>query len=248
MISALLTLPRFVATFFALILLPLTFFRGFHQRVTERQNWAEGLLRERKGDRYLDPAKFAAVSITISNLLIPVISWHGVEVPPDAQNYGRFAEWPEAKQILDQISFTGIWFIDGPIRDTMLVGTYTVLGLLIALLSFRAIPAKFATGYYFYFSAWIFLADLVGAGLILFGLTGPVLDIPLPTLANLVILAASLFMFFGFPILFWPRIMDVSRGRVALAILLGLAAWIIGLAVLIPYFFDLPGGAAWLQG
>ncbi len=240
MLTALLTLPRFAATFVALILWPLRFFRGFHERVGERDSWSDALLRERPGDRYLDPAKFAAVSITLGNLLLPLMTWYGVQTGAISQDFVRFAEWAEAQGYLEPLSFTGIWFVDDAIRDAITVGIFTVLGLLIALFSAGAIPAKFATGYYFYFSAWTFLSDLATAGLVFLGVTTPVMGMPLPALVSSAITVIAVFMFFAFPIIFWPRIMPVSTGRVALAVLLGLAVWITALAVIASMVVEVP--------
>ena len=53
-------------------------------------------------------------------------------------------------------------------------------------------------------------------------------------------LRSDAFMFLGFPILFWPRIMAVSRQRIAVALLGGLAIWLAAMALLSPLFVNVP--------
>lgn len=233
-------LPLFVPTFLAILFRPLTFFRAYHQIVTTREASFWDLNAEREGDPYLGPVKFAALAITISNLIFPLVLSLGVQVGAISPNYAAFAEWAKEQGYLDPLSFTGIGIIDDFLRDLLVLLVFYGLGHLIALISAGKISARFAAGYFFYWNAWSLLGALMGFGLILISVFIPLFQTALPALIDTLIYLVSFFMFLGFPILFWPRIMDISWQRAAVALLGGLAIWIAAIAVLGPLIVDVP--------
>ncbi len=195
---------------------------------------------EREGDHYLGPVKFAALALTISNFIFPLFLSLGVQVGAVSPDYVAFAEWAKEKGYLDPLSFTGIGIIDDFLRRLLvLLGSYG-LGHLIAIFSAGKISARFATGYFFYLNAWSLLSTLVGFALIIISVFIPLFQTGLPGLIDALIYLISFFMFLGFPILFWPQIMDISWQRVAVALFGGLVIWIAAIAVLGPMIVDVP--------
>ncbi len=233
-------LPLFVPTFVAILFRPLAFFRTYQEIVTTRDGSFWDLNAEQEGDPYLGPVKFSALAITISNLVLPLFLTLGVQVGAVSAEYAAFAEWAERQGYLNPLSFTGIGLIDDFLREILLLVVFYGLGHLIALFSGRRISARFAAGYFFYWNAWTLLSALVGILLILIGWFVPLFQTPLPNLIDGLIAFASFFMFLGFPILFWPRIMAISWQRTAVALLGGLALWIAIIAVLWPLIADVP--------
>lgn len=233
-------LPLFIPTFVAVLLRPLAFFRAYHELVKTRPGSFWDLNAEREGDPYLGPVKFSVLAIAISNLLLPVFLSLGVEVGAVSRDFAQFAEWAEQQGYLKQPEFTGVWFIDDVIREVLLLAMYYGLGHLIALFSGRRIPARFAAGYFFYWNAWNLLGSLVGVAFIFIGLVFPIFHTGWPFLIDQAISLIGIFMFVGFPILFWPRILDVSWQRAAVALVGGMAVWIGALAVLAPLVVDVP--------
>lgn len=233
-------LPLFVPTLLAILFRPLTFFREYQRLVATRQGSFWDLNAEREGDRYLGPVKFSALAITISNLVFPLILSLGVQVGAVDPNYVAFAGWAKEQGYLDPLGFTGIDIIDDFLRDLLALLVFYGLGYSIALLSAGKISARFAAGYFFYWNAWSLLGTLVGFGLILISVFIPLARTALPALIDTLIYLASLFMFLGFPIVFWPRIVAVSWQRTALAFLGGLTLWLVAIAVLSPLIVDVP--------
>jgi hypothetical protein len=233
-------LPLFIPTFVAVLFRPLRFFRAYHELVKTRPGSFWDLNAEKEGDRYLGPVKFSALAIAISNLLLPVILMLGVEVGAVSRDYAQFAEWAEQQGYLDPPEFTGVGLIDDVIREVLVLAMFYGLGCLIALFSGRRIPARFAAGYFFYWNAWGLLGSLVSVAFILVAWIIPIFDTGLPFLVGQVINIASMFMFVGFPIFFWPRIVDVSWQRTAVALVGGMAVWIGAIAILAPLIVDIP--------
>jgi hypothetical protein len=225
--------PLFVPTFLAILFRQLTFFHAYHQLVKTREVSFWDLNAEREGDPYLGPVKFSALAITLSNLIFPLVLSLGVQVGAVSPDYAAFAEWAEEQGYLDPLSFSGIGIIDDFLRDLLALLVFYGLGHLIALISAGKISARFAAGYFFYWNAWSLLEVLVSFGLILIGLFIPLFQTGLPTLINTLIYLVSFFMFLGFPILFWPKIIDISWLWVAVALLGGLAIWLAAIAVLV---------------
>jgi hypothetical protein len=137
-------------------------------------------------------------------------------------------------------------FIDKPLRDLLALLVFYGLGHSIALLSAGKISARFAAGYFYYWNAWSLLANLLGVALIVMSLAVPLYQTPLPGLVDMLMFAVTAFMFLGFPILFWPRIMQISWQRTAAAVVAGFAIWVAAIGVLAffivptPDFSDLP--------
>ena len=232
--------PLFVSTFLAILFRPLAFFHEYHRLVTTREVSFWDLNAEQEGDRYLGPVKFSALAIAISNLILPWVLSLGVQVGAVSPDYAAFAEWAEEQGYLDPLSFTGIGTIDDFLRELLILLVFYGLGRLIALISAGKIPVRFAAGYFFYWNAWSLLEALTSFGLILISFFIPLFQTALPVLISTLIYLVSFFMFLGFPILFWPKIMDVSWLRVAVALLGGLAIWIVVIAVLAPLIVDMP--------
>ncbi len=233
-------LPLFVPTFLAILFRPLTFFNEYKQLVTTREVSFWDLNAERKGDPYLGPVKFAALAITISNLIFPLFLSLGVQVGAVSPDHVAFAEWAQEKGYLDPLSFTGIGIIDNFLRGLLAMLVFYGLGHLIAIFSAGKISARFAAGYFFYWNAWSLLSTLVGFALILISVFIPLFQTGLPGLIDTLIYLISFFMFLGFPILFWPQIMDISWQRVAVALFGGLVIWIAAIAVLGSIIVDMP--------
>jgi len=233
-------LPLFLPTFVAVLFRPLAFFRAYHELVTSRPGSFWDLNAEKEGDRYLGPVKFSALAIAISNLLLPVFLSLGVQVGAVSPEFAQFADWAEQQGYLKQPEFTGVGFIDDVVRDVLLLAMYYGLGHLIALFSGRRIPARFAAGYFFYWNAWNLAGSLIGVAFILIGLVFPIFETGLPHLVGQAINLIGMFMFVGFPALFWPRILNVSWQRAALALVGGLIVWIGAIAILAPLIIDIP--------
>ncbi|MCG7899290.1 MAG: hypothetical protein JAY85_12650 [Candidatus Thiodiazotropha weberae] len=236
----LLHLPLFIPTFIAVLIRPLRFFRDYHQLVISRDTSFWDINAERDDDPYLSPVKFSALAILLSNLIFPLILQLGVMVGAVTPHYAAFAEWAEKEGHLDPFSPTGIGIADDLIREVIVLAMFYALGHLIALFSAKRIPARFAAGYYFYWSAWGLLGSLVSFGLILISLIVPLYQTGLPLILDSLINIASLLMFFLFPIFFWPRFIEISRPRCAVALAGGLIVWIALIAVLAPMIVDIP--------
>jgi len=233
-------LPLFIPTFLAIIVRPVQFFRAYHEIATARSSSFWTLNAEREGDPYLGPVKFAALTIAISNLLLPLILALGPEAGAVSPDYVEFAQWAKAKGYLDPLKFTGVSFIDRSLRDLMALLLFYGFGHSIALFSAGKISPRFAAGYFYYWNAWSLLANLLGVALIVMSLAVPLYQTPLPGLVDTLMFMVTAFMFAGFPILFWPRIMDVSWQRAAVAVLAGLAIWVAAIAVVAPFVVTMP--------
>ncbi|MCG7981936.1 MAG: hypothetical protein JAY90_04200 [Candidatus Thiodiazotropha lotti] len=236
----LLHLPLFIPTLIAVLIRPLSFFRDYHQLVISRKTSFWDINAERDDDPYLSPVKFSALAILLSNLIFPLILQLGVEVGAVSPHYAAFADWAEKEGHLEPFSPTGIGIIDDLIREVIVLAMFYALGHLIALLSANRIPARFAAGYYFYWSAWGLLGALVSFVLILISLILPLNETGMPLILDSLINIASLLMFFLFPIFFWPRFIETSRMRCAMAVIGGLLIWIALIAILAPMIVDMP--------
>ncbi|MCG8009806.1 MAG: hypothetical protein N0C81_19450 [Candidatus Thiodiazotropha lotti] len=236
----LLHLPLFIPTLIAVLIRPLSFFRDYHQLVISRETSFWDINAERDDNPYLSPVKFSALAILLSNLIFPLILQLGVEVGAVSPHYAAFADWAEKEGHLDPFSPTGIGIIDDLIREVIVLAMFYALGHLIALLSANRIPARFAAGYYFYWSAWGLLGALVSFMLILISLILPLYETGVPLILDSLINIASLLMFFLFPIFFWPRFIEISRMRCAMAVIGGLLIWIALIAILAPMIVDTP--------
>ncbi|MCG8489463.1 MAG: hypothetical protein MI756_18490 [Chromatiales bacterium] len=236
----LLHLPLFIPTFIAVLVRPLKFFRDYHQLVISRETSFWDINAEREDDPYLSPVKFSALAILLSNLIFPLILQLGVEVGAISPHYAAFADWAEKEGHLDPFSPTGIGIVDDLIREVLVLAMFYILGHLIALLSANRIPARFAAGYYFYWNAWTLLGALVSFGLIVISLVVPLYQTGLPLILDSLINIASLLMFFLFPIFFWPRFVEISRLRCAMALLGGFIIWVALIAMIAPIIVDMP--------
>ncbi|MCG8051953.1 MAG: hypothetical protein JAY94_00815 [Candidatus Thiodiazotropha endolucinida] len=236
----LLHLPRFIPTFLAVLIRPLSFFRDYHQLVISRETSFWDINAEHDDDPYLSPVKFSALAILLGNLIFPLILQLGVEVGAVSPHYAAFADWAEKQGHLNPFSPTGFGIMDDLIREVIVLAMFYALGHLIALLSAKRIAARFAAGYYFYWSAWGLLGSLVSFVLILISLIVPLYGTGLPQIVETLISIASLLMFFLFPILFWPRFIEISRLRCAMALIGGLLIWIALIAMLAPMIVDMP--------
>ncbi|MBV2090722.1 MAG: hypothetical protein KUF72_07515 [Candidatus Thiodiazotropha sp. (ex Ctena orbiculata)] len=236
----LLHLPLFIPTFIAILIRPLKFFRDYHQLVISRETSFWDINAEHDNDPYLSPVKFSALAILLSNLIFPLIVQLGVEVGAISPHYAAFADWAEKEGHLDPFSPSGIGIIDDLIREVIVLAMFYALGHLIALLSTKRIPARFAAGYYFYWNAWGLLGSLVSFVLIVISLIVPLYGTGLPLILNSLINVASLLMFFLFPIFFWPGFIEISRLRCAMALIGGLLIWIVLIAILAPMIVDMP--------
>ena len=233
-------LPLFIPTLLTILFRPLSFFREYHEFVTTREGSFWDINAEHENDPYLGPVKFAALAITISNLVLPVVLSLGVQVGAVSPDFAAFGEWAKEQGYLDPLSLTGIGLVDNFLRDLLVLFVFYGLGHLIALLSAGKVAARFAAGYFFYWNAWSLLSTLVNFGSILISVFIPLFQTGLPALVDTLLSLAGFFMFLGFPIICWPRIMDISWQRAAIALLGGLAIWIIVLAVLSPLIVDMP--------
>jgi hypothetical protein len=233
-------LPLFVATFVAVLFRPVYFFRYYLNLVITRDESFWDLHSERDGDPYLSPVKFSALAITLTNLIFPAVLYLGVQVGAVDAGFVEFAHWAKQQGQLDPLALTGVGFIDDFLRELLLLLVFYGLGLFVALLSAGRVPVRFCAGYFFYWNAWSLLGALVKLLLILFSLIVPLFQSGLPMVIDMLIYIASFFMFLGFPVLFWPKIMDISRSRTTIALVGGLGVWIVLLAVVSPLIFHLP--------
>ena len=233
-------LPLFIPTFLAVLFRPLYFCRHYHKLVGTREESFWDLNSEQEGDPYLGPVKFSALAITLSNLIFPLIMLLGVQVGAVHPGFVEFADWAEQQGHLDPLSLTGIGLLDDFLRQLLLLLLFYGLGVSMALLSGGRVPTRFSAGYFFYWNAWSLLGTIVNLMLILVSLVVPLYQTGLPVLVDAVISIVSFFMFLGFPIIFWPKILNISRHRMALALMGGLAIWIILLAIISPLIVDMP--------
>ncbi len=233
-------LPLFIPTFLAIIFRPFQFFRAYHEIATARAASFWDLNAEKAGDPYLGPVKFAAFTIAITNVIAPLVLALGPHVGAVSPDYVDFARWAEGKGYLDPPKFTGVGFVDKFLRDLLALLVFYGLGHTIALLSAGKISPRFATGHYYYWNAWSLLGNLLAVALIVVSMAIPLYQTPLPGLINMLLFIATAFMFLAFPILFWPRIMDVSWQRAALAVVGGFVIWAAAIAILAPLIVTMP--------
>ena len=73
----------------------------------------------RRGGVVLGPVKFAALAITISNLVFPMFLALGVQAGAVSPDYVAFAEWAEEQGYLEPLGFTGIGILDDVSRDLL---------------------------------------------------------------------------------------------------------------------------------
>ncbi len=236
----LLKLPLFLPTFWAVLFRPMRFFTDYHAHVRERPARFWTLNEERGADRHMGPVKFATLAIAFSNLLLPLVLNYGVQAGAISPDFKDFADWAQAQGYLEPLSVTGIWLIDGVIREVAFLLVFYSLAVLVALFSAGAVPVRFAAGFFFYWNAWSLFGAVADVGMILVGLFVPVYTTPVPMIIGTGVYAISVFMLLGFPVLFWPRITGASRGRVVFALLAGLGTWIAIIAVVAPLVVDVP--------
>ncbi|TNE44349.1 MAG: hypothetical protein EP343_31875 [Deltaproteobacteria bacterium] len=235
-----LKLGLFVTTLKEILFRPVSFFRKYHELVTTRSGHFWNLNQEKDTDPFMNPVAFAALSVVISNLLYPVILYLGVQVGAVSPETLAFSNWAESKGYLKPPSFTGVLFLDDLVRKGIVLVMMYGLGWLISLYSGKAVHARFAAGYFFYWNAWSVLSSLVTTAMIVLGLVVPIYSTGLPQLLNTLLSLASLLMFVGFPILYWPRWVNASRKKVTLALLGGLLTWIVILAIIAPMIVTMP--------
>lgn len=219
---------------------PVHFFRTYSTLVTTRQGHLWTLNQDNDDDPYMNPVAFAALCVVISNLILPVVLYLGVQAGAVSPDYVAFADWAKSKGYLKPMSITGVIFLDDLLRKALVLFMLYTLGWLISVYSGSKIPARFATGYFFYWNAWSLLSSLVTLVMIVAGIVFPVYQTGLPSLLNTIISLLSLFMFLGFPIVYWPQWVEATRKRVTLALLGGLVTWIILLAILLPMLAPMP--------
>lgn len=239
-LSQLLHLPRFLVTLRAVLLSPLRFFAHYREIVGTRRPKFSEVNAEGPDDPYMGPAKFAALALLIENTLFPLGLSLGHAAGVVSRHYVEFAEWAEQAGYLDPFAWTGVWFIDDAIQDFFRLITFYGLGVLICLFSGRRVPLRFATGYFLYINAWSLIGALLNLGFVLLAFVLPVYQTGLPQLVSFLLNLVLFFMLIGFPILFWPRFLDAPRGRVALSMLLGFAAWVAAIAVVAPLIIEMP--------
>jgi hypothetical protein len=230
-----LNLPLFVPTFLAIVFRPGHFFRVYHEICTTRQSSFWSLNAENEGDPYLAPVKFAALTVAISTLLVPLTYALGPRAgamsPQQVEFANEFAKWAEAKGYLT-LAFIGVGFIDKFLRDVLALLVFYGLGYAIALFSAGKIAPRFAAGHFYYWNAWSLLDNLLGAALLVASLAVPLYQTPLPGMVRISMFIVTVFMFLGFPVLVWPRIVGISWQRAAVAVAAGFAIWVAGMAVL----------------
>lgn len=239
-LSQLLHLPRFLVTLRAVVLAPLTFFAHYRQVVEHRQAKFSEVNAEAPDDPYMGPAKFAGLALLIENTLFPLVLSLGLAAGVVSRQFVEFADWAEQAGYLDPFAWTGVWFIDDAIQDFFRLITFYALGVLICLFSGRRIPLRFATGYFLYINAWTLVGTLLNLVFILLAFALPVYQTGLPQLIDVLLNLILFFMLIGFPIVFWPRLLEAPRSKVALSMLLGFVGWIAAIAVLAPLIIEMP--------
>ncbi len=233
-------LPLFVPTFFAILTQPLGFFREYYQLVTTRKASFWDINAEEDSDHYLSPVKFAALALALSNLIFPLILALGTQAGVFSPEYAAFADWAEEQGYLDSPQFTGIGIVDDVLREIIVLLMFYGLGHLIALLSRKRIPARFAAGYFFYWGAWGLLGSLTQFVMVLLSSVMPGFPTRVYFFLDGAISLAAYVMFLVFPILYWPRILDISKKQSAIALLGGLAIWIPVIAIVATVIVDVP--------
>ncbi len=239
-ISDLLYLPRFIPTFRAVLLQPVRFFSHYRDIVTNEQVKFFDLHFERHDDTYLGPVKFSAIVVCISNILFPLILQLGVVVGAFSRDFFEFAQWAKEAGYLDPLSITGLSFIDEPIRKILLLAFMYLLGVLVWLFAKRKIPISFAAGYLFYIGAWDLVSILASMAFILVSFIIPLYQTGLPQIVDTIIYCIFAFMFLAFPIIYWPKILGLSRQRIAISWGIGLTVWIIVIVVVFVPFINMP--------
>lgn len=233
-------LPRFLSTFWSILAHPRSFFSTYYDLVTRRSPDFFDINTQSHNDRYLGPVKFSALVIGLNNLLLPVIMQLGVLVGAVSRDYSNFYERAKAEGWLSAPDWTGIGVIDGLLMDVIRLLTFYFLGVLIWQFSRRAISVRFTTGYFFYINAWSLLGPLCTVFFILTGFVIPWYQTGVPTLVNLGVQLAFAFMMLVFPITFWPKLQELQRSQVAIALGLALVTWAITLAVVAPMIISMP--------
>lgn len=233
-------LPRFLSTFWSILAHPMAFFSNYYDLVTHRSPDLFDINTQSRNDRYLGPVKFSALAIGLNNLLLPVTMELGVLVGAVSRDYYNFYERAKAGGWLSAPDWTGIGVLDGFLMDLIRLLTFYLLGVLIWLFSRRAISVRFTTGYFFYINAWSLLGSLFTVFFILTGFVMPWYQTGLPALVSLGVQLAFTFMILIFPIALWPKLLEVKRSQVAIALGLSLVTWAIMLAVVAPMIISMP--------
>ena len=239
-ISDLWHVPRFLSTFWRIIAHPMAFFRSYHDLVTRSSPDFFDINTQSQHEKYLGPVKFSALAIGLNNLLLPVMMKLGVLVGAVSRDYYHFYERAKAEGWLSAPEWTGIGVLDGFLMDLIRLLALYFLGVLFWLFSRRAMSVRFTTGYFFYINAWTLVGSLCAVFFILTGFVIPWYHTGLPALVHQGVQLAFACMILVFPIAFWPKLQQVKRSRVAIALGLSLVTWAITLAVVAPLVISMP--------
>lgn len=239
-VSDFLYLPRLIPTVRDIILQPKQFFNHYLHIVEKRSVSFFDIHFEKHDDRYLGPAKFAALVIGFSNLALMPLLYLSVAVGTASQETLDFAKWAKQQGYLDQFNWTGIFFFDDVIQDLVRLLTMYTLGVLVWAFSAKAIPIRFSSGYFFYLNAWSLLDLLLTICFTMLSILIPFYQTGIPQAISTIISFIYIYMIIVFPILYWPEILNISRQKVAIALIGALVSWIALIALLAPFIIKMP--------
>ena len=237
-------LQRYIPTFRAIISDPVRFFSEYKITLEEKQDIK--LFRfnfEHYNDDYMGPVNFALVTLAFSNLLFPIILEFGVLVGAVSIEYYNFIYWTRATGFTGLPQFTRVAFIDGFIAKMLGILLLYSIGVFVSLSSKYEIPYKFAAGHFFYIGAWNLMESLATIVFIFISIVMPIYYSGIPQFVNGVILLGFYFMCFGFPLVYWPKILGIPRRTIAISLGLGLVMWfvfVIFFALALMPFVEMP--------
>ncbi|MEM9440694.1 MAG: hypothetical protein AAGA73_09645 [Pseudomonadota bacterium] len=225
-------LRRYIETFKASTLSPFKFFTHYHAVL---QNNSTGVFSinvfEKDNHQYLPPLKFATIGVAIDGFLVWPTLKLGVATGAYHPVYHQMLEWAEQEGVSGQMEFVGVGFIDNILFELVLLAVFYLLGFLLWATSKQRIPIHFAAGFFLYISAWFLASNLVHSGFVVLSIFTPIFQSGLPQLMGSLFNLVILFMIVIFPIAFWPRILEIRRWTIAVAIGISMVIWLCVLTV-----------------
>lgn len=172
------------------------------------------------------PFTFLAIVVVLTTLLAPLAQrLAGLDAEPDAIEAAQRLVDPGVT-VVHLARLTGIETLDGFIADCVMIASYALFAALFRLVGGRAFDFPWIAGFFAYVVGAFEAVLLVG---ILAAITTSAVEPALATSLTAGIGYAALAATLGYallgPIVAWPRVLAVPRGRVVRVTLLAVVLW-----------------------
>ena len=200
--------------------------RAFAERYRRAYDRAAGAAAPPADAPAMRPFPYLAVVVVLTSLLVPLARRvAGLPAAGDGVAAAGRIAGPEAT-VVHLHRLTGIETLDTFLAGCALIASYALLAALFRLVGGRAFDLAWIAGFFAYvvgaFEAVLLVGLLAAAGA---SVAEPALAAPLAAGIGTATLVATLVYALGGPVVAWPRVLAVPRGRVLRVTLLAFALW-----------------------